>query len=44
MPVGTLSKVNWDAVERKAIYVRSCNDLSVIKGAIFFHVILCHIT
>lgn len=32
MPVGTFCKVNWDAIERKAIYFRSCGDLSVKKG------------
>ena len=50
MPVGTLSKVNWDAIERKAIYFRSCGDLSVKKRGKkypergnFCHVTLCHI-
>lgn len=32
MAVGTLSKVNWDAIERKAIYFRSRGDISVKKG------------
>ena len=31
MLVGTLSKVNWHAIERKAIYFRSCGDISVKK-------------